>query len=156
LTGHAQIVDVSTRSSGSVVDYLSAITIALVTIAGIPISTARGGVLDEDSKSITSAAPVGVDHRIHQESCEDEYFDREGHASLRRIDMRGSRTARRSVHGKGRCTWSIPIPRFPIVLRVFVGERRLSMCAHRQEIRNDAQCAQDHKECKTDDDDDGK
>jgi hypothetical protein len=29
------------------------------------------------------------------------------------------------------------------------------MCVHRHEIHNEAQCAQDHKECKAADDDDG-
>ena len=70
--------------------------------------------------------------------------------------MPGGRASCRSFHRKGRYTWSIPIQRFPIFLSKFVGKRRLPMGVHRQEIRKDAQCAQDHKERKADDDYDGK
>jgi hypothetical protein len=50
----------------------------------------------------------------------------------------------------------LSIQRFPIFVRKFVGERRLPMSAHRQDIRNEAPGTQDHKKCKAEGDDDGK
>jgi hypothetical protein len=81
---------------------------------------------------------------------------RTGDVSMSRIDVPGNRPVCRTLHVKGRCTGWIPIQRFPILLRKLAGERWLPMCAHRQEIRNEAQCAQDHKQRKAEGDDDGK